>query len=67
MRRRTASGTASVAGYDVMNESDGVRQNTGYLPQSVPIYPEMRVDEYLVYRAKIKGVDWANRNSRIDY
>ncbi len=61
------SGTASVAGFDVMNQADGVRQNIGYLPQSVPIYPEMRVDEYLVYRAKIKGVDRAKRGSRIDY
>jgi ABC-2 type transport system ATP-binding protein len=61
------SGTATVAGFDVMNQADGVRQNIGYLPQSVPIYPEMRVDEYLVYRAKIKGVDRAKRAGRIDY
>jgi ABC-2 type transport system ATP-binding protein len=61
-----SSGTATVAGFDVMTESDGVRQNIGYLPQAVPIYPEMRVDEYLAYRAKLKGVDRAVRNSRID-
>ncbi|MBX7105548.1 MAG: ABC transporter ATP-binding protein [Gemmataceae bacterium] len=62
-----SSGTATVAGYDVMTQADGVRRNIGYLPQAVPIYPEMRVDEYLVYRAKLKGVDRAARRSRIDY
>jgi ABC-2 type transport system ATP-binding protein len=61
------SGTASVAGFDVMMQSDNVRQNIGYLPQSVPIYPEMRVDEFLTYRAKLKGVARTTRSSRIDY
>jgi len=61
------SGIATVAGFDVMSEADGVRRNIGYLPQMVPIYPEMRVDEYLVYRAKLKGVDRSRRGSRIDY
>src|SRR5262249_11516083 len=51
------SGTARVAGFDVRSQSMEVRQNIGYLPQSVPIYPEMRVQEYLEYRAKLKGVD----------
>lgn len=62
-----SSGTATVADFDVMTQADGVRANIGYLPQSVPIYPEMRVEEYLVYRAKIKGVDRSKRGSRIDY
>lgn len=61
------SGTATVADFDVMMHSDDVRRNIGYLPQSVPIYPEMRVDEYLVYRAKLKGVTRETRSSRIDY
>src|SRR5262249_1738501 len=38
------SGIARVAGFDVMNESLEVRRNIGYLPESVPLYPEMRVD-----------------------
>jgi ABC-2 type transport system ATP-binding protein len=61
------SGVATVAGFDVMTAADGVRRNIGYLPQMVPIYPEMRVDEYLVYRAKLKGVDRSRRAARIDY
>lgn len=49
-------GDASVAGYDVLTQSMEVRRRTGYLPESVPLYPEMRVDEYLRYRGRIKGL-----------
>src|SRR5436190_1224916 len=59
-----SSGTAAVAGFDVMYQSDEVRRRLGYLPESVPLYPEMRVEEYLVYRAKLKGVERAARTSR---
>src|SRR5205809_638659 len=55
------SGIARVAGYDVMNQSLDVRRNIGYLPESVPLYPELRVDEYLEYRAKLKGVTRKDR------
>jgi ABC-2 type transport system ATP-binding protein len=61
------SGRARVAGHDVMNESMQVRRNIGYLPESVPLYPEMRVEEYLYYRATLKGVDRKVRKQRIDY
>lgn len=61
------SGIARVAGHDVMNESMQVRKNIGYLPESVPLYPEMRVEEYLTYRAKLKGVPRSEREQRIGY
>ena len=61
------SGVARVAGYDVMLESTGVRQNIGYLPESVPLYPEMRVEEYIHFRARLKGVTRADRNKRVEY
>lgn len=61
------SGIARVAGHDVMNESMQVRQNIGYLPESVPLYGEMRVEEYLTYRAKIKGVSRSSRPQRLEY
>ncbi|MDW8265297.1 MAG: ATP-binding cassette domain-containing protein [Gemmataceae bacterium] len=61
------SGIARVAGFDVMNESMEVRRNIGYLPESVPLYPEMRVEEYLRYRAILKGVPRTQRQKRIDY
>ena len=60
------SGIAKVAGHDVMTESMAVRQNIGYLAENVPLYPEMRVEEYLDYRAKLKNVDRAIRRGRID-
>jgi ABC-2 type transport system ATP-binding protein len=62
-----SSGYAWLAGYDVMYQSMEVRRRVGYLPESVPLYPEMRVREYLAYRAKLKGVDRQARTARIDY
>lgn len=61
-----SSGYAWVAGFDVMYQSMEVRRRIGYLPESVPLYPEMRVREYLTYRAKLKGVDRRSRTARID-
>src|SRR5438477_750017 len=61
------SGVARVAGFDVMTESMEVRKRIGYLPESIPLYNEMRVEEYLDYRAKLKGVDRRQRPQRIGY
>lgn len=61
------SGVARVAGFDVMSESMEVRRRIGYLPESIPLYPEMRVEEYLDFRAKLKGVDRKRRPARIDH
>jgi ABC-2 type transport system ATP-binding protein len=60
-----SSGVAKVAGFDVMTESMEVRQRIGYLPESIPLYNEMRVEEYLHYRARLKGVDRKNRPERV--
>ncbi len=61
------TGIAKVAGHDVMTESMDVRRHLGYLPESVPLYPEMRVEEYLSYRAKLKKVERKERQKRVDY
>jgi ABC-2 type transport system ATP-binding protein len=61
------SGTARVANFDVMTQSMDVRRNIGYLPESVPLYSEMRVEEYLAFRAKLKGVDRKQRPGRIQH
>jgi len=61
-----SSGVARVAGFDVMYQSMEVRKHLGYLPESVPLYPEMRVDEYLTARAKLKQVDRSVRTARIE-
>lgn len=50
------SGTLSVAGHDTVRDSERVRRLIGYLPERVPLYDDMRVVEYLRYRARLKGV-----------
>lgn len=49
-------GTVTVAGFDVLHDALEVRKRTGYLPESVPLYTEMRVKEYLRYRGQLKGL-----------
>lgn len=51
-----SSGTARVAGYDIYDQSIEVRRRVGYMPENVPLYPDMRVSEYLNFRAKLKGI-----------
>src|SRR5436305_6627329 len=60
-----SSGIARVAGFDVMTESMEVRRRVGYLPENIPLYPEMRVEEYLDFRAKLKGVERKHRPGRL--
>lgn len=60
------SGSEKVEGFDVMNDSLEVRRRIGYLPESIPLYPEMRVEEYLNFRARLKGVDRKIRSTQID-
>ncbi|MBI3843692.1 MAG: ATP-binding cassette domain-containing protein [Planctomycetes bacterium] len=60
------SGTATVAGFDVFKQSYDVRKVLGYLPENVPVYTDMRVEEYLRYRAKVKEVPRAERKNRIE-
>jgi ABC-2 type transport system ATP-binding protein len=61
------SGTASVGGFDVRTQSMEARDQIGYLPESVPLYPEMRVEEYLEFRGKLKGLARASRQQRLEY
>jgi len=51
-----SGGSASIAGYDVFTQSMEVRRRIGYLPESAPLYPEMRVREYLSFRGKLHGM-----------
>ncbi|HEX8678452.1 MAG TPA: ATP-binding cassette domain-containing protein [Chthoniobacterales bacterium] len=51
-----SSGRASIAGFDVFEQSQQARSHLGYMPENVPLYTEMRVTEYLNYRAALKGV-----------
>ena len=59
------AGTAKVCGYDIFEQSMDVRRNIGYMPENVPLYPNLRVNEYLHYRARLKGLGRAERRSQI--
>jgi ABC-2 type transport system ATP-binding protein len=61
-----SGGSVSVCGIDVATDSLGARARIGYLPESVPLYPEMRVHEYLGYRAALKNVARKDRKARIE-
>ncbi|GAB4191310.1 MAG: ATP-binding cassette domain-containing protein [Phycisphaeraceae bacterium] len=59
------SGTASINGHDVLKASEAARRSIGYLPESTPLYPEMRVEEYLDYRGKLLDMPRRDRVRRI--
>ena len=50
------SGRVSVAGHDVAREPLAAKQQLGYMPETAPLYPELRVNEYLRFRASLKGI-----------
>ncbi len=59
------SGTVLIGGNDVMTQSLAIRRMLGYLPEKDPIYPEMRVMEYLVFRARLRGLSGRTRVKRL--
>lgn len=60
------SGTAAIAGFDCRAQSQQVRQHLGYLPETSPLYPDARIDEFLAFRAKLKRVPRRFRRAEID-
>ena len=61
-----SSGTVRVAGYDVFHQADDVRRCIGYMPENNPLHRDMRVKEYLKFRARLKGLRRAQINERVD-
>jgi len=61
------SGTATVAGFDVLEQSFEVKKRIGYLPETPPLYPEMRTVEYLQFVGSLKGLAKAELAKRVDY
>jgi ABC-2 type transport system ATP-binding protein len=59
------SGTVHVAGMDVFQDSQEVRRRIGYMPENNPLHPEMRVREYLKFRARIKGLSRRHSRERV--
>ena len=62
-----SSGTATVAGFDILDQSMEVRKRIGYLPETPPIYPEMATAEYLRFVGRLKGLRGAELEKRVDY
>jgi ABC-2 type transport system ATP-binding protein len=60
------TGKATVAGFDVLSQSMDVRRSVGYMPESVPLYPEMRVREYLAFRAALRDIPSRQRKAAVD-
>jgi ABC-2 type transport system ATP-binding protein len=61
------SGSATVAGFDVLEKPLDVKRHIGYLPEMPPLYPEMRTFEYLGFVGKLKGLREPELAKRIDY
>jgi len=60
------SGTVRVAGLDVYAQSNEVRRRIGYMPENNPLHPDMRVREYLKFRARLKGLGIKRSRQRVD-
>src|SRR3989304_839550 len=60
------SGRVRIAGHDIAEESLEARRAIGYMPEAAPLYPEMRVREYLGFRAALKRVPRAGRKQAVD-
>ncbi|TAK98344.1 MAG: ABC transporter ATP-binding protein [Verrucomicrobia bacterium] len=61
-----SAGTVRVSGCDVFNESREVRRRIGFMPENNPLYPDMRVREYLKFRARLKGLTRRRSRERVD-
>src|SRR5881398_3627073 len=61
-----SSGTATVAGFDVIEAPLEVKKRIGYLPEAPPLYLEMQTAEYLTFVGKLKGLSGAELRQRVD-
>src|SRR5947208_10764760 len=60
------TGSASVAGFDVLEQPLEVKKRIGYLPETPPLYPEMEVQEYLTFVGRLKGISGADVTRRVN-
>ena len=61
------AGTANIAGHDIIDEPLEARRHLGYMPENVPLYDDMRVYEYLYYRARLKGLSGKSVRQQVGY
>jgi ABC-2 type transport system ATP-binding protein len=62
-----SAGTATVAGFDVLEQPLEVKKRIGYLPETPPIYPEMETEQYLKFVGRLKGLSGADLQKRVDF
>src|SRR5215813_2111588 len=60
------TGTAHLAGFDIMQQPLEVKKRIGYLPETPPVYPEMEVIEYLTFVGRLKGIPAGDIGRRVD-
>jgi ABC-2 type transport system ATP-binding protein len=61
-----SAGSARIQGHDVLEDPLLARASVGYLPENAPIYPDMRVRDYLDYVSQVRGLGRAERASALD-
>jgi gliding motility-associated transport system ATP-binding protein len=61
------TGTATVAGFDILEQPLEVKKRIGYLPETPPVYPEMRIAEYLSFVGQLKGLSGSELRARVGY
>ena len=59
------SGSIRIAGFDMKDDAIRARAALGYMPETAPLYPEMRVSEYMQFRAQLKGIEAKQRRGAI--
>src|SRR5690348_16860196 len=60
-------GTATVAGFDIIEQPLEVKKRIGYLPEMPPVYQEMRIAEYLSFVGQLRGLSGSDLRARVDY
>lgn len=60
------SGFARIAGFDIFRQSLDARKKIGYMPENVPLYDDLRVREYLKFRADLKGLSYGDARKRVN-
>jgi ABC-2 type transport system ATP-binding protein len=62
---RPTTGTVRVAGFDVVRDGREARRRVGYVPEDAPLYPHMRVDEFLEFMGRLRGLDGQKLRSAV--
>ena len=55
-----SNGSVNIVGHDIQDSPKYAKQNIGFLPEQLPLYNDLNVDEYLYYSAKLRGIEKAN-------